>query len=99
MQMFLCYCLFFPHSTDLGSSSRANTFEWTYQQRFLVLSQCLFGQVTLPLYLQLQGLRDIRYDPINGSQHKENHMLEEGQKANQTNEKLFIFLDFYCVYL
>lgn len=47
------------------------------QQRLLVLSQGLFGQVALPLDLQLQGLGDVGDDPVDGSQHKEDHVLQE----------------------
>lgn len=52
------------------------------QQRLLILSQGLFGQVALPLDLQLQGLGDIRDDPVDGSQHKEDHMLQEEMMMN-----------------
>lgn len=47
------------------------------QQRLLVLSQGLFGQVALPLDLQLQGLGDVGDDPVDGSQHKEDHVLQD----------------------
>lgn len=64
----------------------------THQQRLLVFSQSLLGQVALPLDLQLQGFGDIRYDPVDGSQHEEHHMLEEGRRADSKTFKLLIRL-------
>ena len=48
----------------------------THQQSLLVFSQSLLGQVALPLDLELQGFGDIWYDPVDGSQDEEHHMLE-----------------------
>ncbi len=47
----------------------------THQQGLLVISQSLLSQVTLPLDLQLQGLRDVGNHPVNDTQDEEHHML------------------------
>lgn len=57
----------------------------THQQSLLVFSQSLLGQVALPLDLQLQGFWDIRYDPVDGSQHEKYHMLEGRDWSSSSN--------------
>lgn len=49
------------------------------EQNLIILSQSLFGQVALPLDLHLQRLGDIRYDPVDRSQHKEDDVLGSGK--------------------
>lgn len=63
-----------------GSGSSSGSSASAGQQHLLVLGQGLLGQVALPLDFQLQGLWDVGNDPINGSQHKEDHMLQEREK-------------------
>lgn len=55
-----------------GSGGRSGS---THQQGLLVFSQSLLSQIALPLHLQLQGLGNIGYNPVNGSQHEEHHVL------------------------
>lgn len=63
----------------------------THQQSLLVFSQSLLGQVALPLDLQLQRFGDVRYDPVDGSQHEEHHMLEEGRQKLLIRMKKTVF--------
>lgn len=70
-QVVVCECVSCITLTRAGGSlsGRSDTLASSPQQDFLIFSQSLFGQVALPLDLQLQRLRNIRYDPVNGSQH------------------------------
>ena len=60
----------------------------THQQSLLVFGQSLLGQVALPLDLHLQGFWDIGHDPVDGSQHEENHMLRDVQRERETFKSL-----------
>lgn len=62
-----------------GGSGSGGPSASTHQQGLLVFSQRLLGQVTLPLDLQLQRLGHVGYDPVDGSKHKENHVLEDSR--------------------
>ena len=79
-----CVCPMFLLTWAGGAwSGRVGPSASTHQQGLLVFSQSLLCQVSLPLDLQLQGLRDIRYDPVNGSQYKEDNMLEERKQGEE----------------
>lgn len=92
--MALCLCLCVSHVlltwTRGALRGRGSHSVSTHQQGLLVFGQSLFGQVALPLDLQLQGLGDVRYDPVNGSQHKEHHMLEEERRTDDRTRELHI---------
>lgn len=79
MALCVCLCPMFLLTWAGGAwSGRVSPSASTHQQCLLIFSQSLLSQVTLPLDLQLQGFRDIRHNPVNGSQYEEHHVLEEG---------------------
>lgn len=90
--MCVCVCVSQVLLTWAGGAwgGRGGPTASTHQQSLLVFSQSLLGQVALSLDLQFQGLGDIRYDPVDGSQHEEHHMLEEGRCADSKTFKLLI---------
>lgn len=75
--VYVCVCPMVLLTCAGGAwSSRGGPSASTHQQGFLVFSQSLLSQVVLPLDFQLQGLGDVRYDPVDGSQYEEHHMLQ-----------------------
>lgn len=53
-------------------------------QNLVIFSQSLLGQIALPLDQDLQRLGHVRDDPVDRSQHEENHVLKEKIK-NRVN--------------
>lgn len=65
-----CVCVS-PTWTGGSWGGRSNPLD----QNLVIFSQSLLSQIALPLDQDLQRLRHIRYDPVDGSQHKENDVL------------------------
>lgn len=49
---------------------------------YLILSQCLLGQVVFPLHLDLHGLGDVRYQEVEDPADGEHHMLGAGDSTS-----------------
>lgn len=86
----LCVCICVSHVllTWAGGAwgGRVGPSASTHQQSLLIFSQSLLRQVALPLDLQLQGFGDVWYDPVDGSQHEEHHMLEEERHLSSSSD-------------
>lgn len=67
----------------------------THQQGLLVISQSLLSQVTLPLDLQLQGLRDVGNHPVDDTQDEEHHMLRMSTQSGHYIENVNCHQQYY----